>query len=153
MSGISNRLDDWPVQNTKRIRKKPQRFVTEEEGGKDFKKKKQSKKPAAKLHNTNKIITVKASNIHKKMKIDQILKQGGMSIDPSTKGSSSLSTKYKTMAKRLNTNTNIYQNFVMIMLKIQQLEMCSILVISLELYYQFQRCILVQQHQKSIIML
>ena len=43
------------------------------------------------------------------MKIDQILKQGGMSIDPSTKGSSSLSTKYKTMAKRLNTNTNAFQ--------------------------------------------
>ncbi len=109
MSGISNRLDDWPVQNTKRIRKKPQRFVAEEEEGKESKKKKQSKKPAAKLHNTNKIIAVKASNIHKKMKIDQILKQGGMSIDPSTKGSSSLSTKYKTMAKRLNTNTNAFQ--------------------------------------------
>ena len=42
MSGISNRLDDWPVQNTKRIRKKPQRFVAEEEEGKESKKKKQS---------------------------------------------------------------------------------------------------------------
>ena len=40
MSGISNRLDDWPVQNTKRIRKKPQRFVAEEEEGKESKKKK-----------------------------------------------------------------------------------------------------------------
>lgn len=39
MSGISNRLDDWPVQNTKRIRKKPQRFVAEEEEGKESKKK------------------------------------------------------------------------------------------------------------------
>ena len=39
MSDISNRLDDWPVQNTKRIRKKPQRFVAEEEGGKESKKK------------------------------------------------------------------------------------------------------------------